>query len=86
MICTVGDGMVILNFDEGPLIIYNLYIYINTIYIYNHLGDSKSQSSKRKLSFPFRIPLMGFLLIIVDVCLLSSVFVLLRDKYLKLST
>lgn len=21
MICTVGDGMVILNFDEGPLII-----------------------------------------------------------------
>ena len=84
MICTVGDGMVILNFDEGPLIIYNLYIYKH--YIYNHLGDSKSQSSKRKLSFPFRIPLMGFLLIIVDVCLLSSVFVLLRDKYLKLST
>ena len=33
MICTVGDGMVILNFDEGPLIIYNLYIYIY-IYIY----------------------------------------------------
>lgn len=33
MICTVGDGMVILNFDEGPLIIYNLYIYKHNIYI-----------------------------------------------------